>query len=77
MNELIEIYQNYLDMTDEERKEVARSASEKIFATIAESYDEDSILEIYIYMFSVLCCVDGIISPEEHELFSYVTNTNV
>lgn len=77
MDDMIEIYQNYLDMIDEERNDIARSASEKLFEHLTEFYDEESVLKTYINMFSVLCSVDGVISQEEHELFSFVTNTHV
>lgn len=77
MDDMIEVYQSYLDMTDEERNAIARSASEKLFEHLIEFYDEESILKTYINMFSVLCTVDGVINHEEHKIFSIVTNTNV
>ena len=77
MDDLLELYQSYLDMDYEERKMIATSASEKIFEHLNEFYDENSVLKIFIDMFSVLCSVDGVISAEEHEVFSSITKTNV
>ena len=77
MDEMIEVYQDYLDMDDEKRNSIAMQAIDAIFAHLKELYDDETVLKKIVEMFSVICCVDGVISEEEYYMFSLITKANV
>ena len=78
MSDLIDIYQQYLDMSDEERNNIALMTMRSIFEYLeSEADSEDEVLEFVLDMFSVLCCADGTINYEEYEMFKLVTGATV
>ena len=77
MEELIKIYQDYLDMDEEERNSIAIQTIDTIFEHLKEFYDDDTILKRIVDMFSVICSADGVISEEEYDMFSLLTKASV
>lgn len=77
MNELIEVFQQYLDMDNETRQSIAQEATTNIFNHLEEFYDEDTVYDTYLLLVSVFCCVDGTINFEEYELFTAITGTSI
>ena len=77
MDEMIEVYQDYLDMDGEERNMIAMQAIDAIFEHLQEFYDEESVLKTIVSMFGVICSADGVISEEEYDMFSLLTKANV
>ena len=77
MDDLIEVYQEYLDMDEEERNSIAIEAIDNIFKHLQEFYDEDTILKTIINMFGVICSADGVVSKEEYDMFTLLTKANV
>lgn len=77
MDDMIQVYQDYLDMEDEERNAIAVQAIDAIFAHLKEFYDDETVLKKIIDMFSVVCSVDEIIDEYEFNLFCLLTKANV
>ena len=77
MDEMIEVYQDYLDMDVEERNAIAMQAIDAIFEHLQEFYDEETVLKTIVNIFGVVCSADGVINAEEYEMFSLLTKANV
>lgn len=77
MDDIIHVYQDYLDMEDEERNAIAIQAIDAIFAHLNQNCDEETVLKRIIDMFSVICSADAVINEEEYNLFSLLTKANV
>ena len=77
MDEIIEVYQEYLDMDEEERNMIATQAIDKIFEHLQEFYDEETVLKTIVNIFGVICSADGEICAEEYDMFSLLTKANV
>ena len=75
MNELEELYQEYLDMEAEERNEIALQVSSEIFHYLVEKQSEDEVVNKYVTLYSILCCVDGEVTEIEYELFKFLTGS--
>ena len=75
MSDLTNLYQTYLDMSDEKRNSIALQIMNDIFNYLSSNYDEEDILEYVVRMFSVFCCVDGVVNMAEYELFKYTTGS--
>ena len=75
MMELNEIYQEYLEMDDEERRVITKECVTSIYDYLKDNYGQTSAFHSLTNMFSVFGCVDGGISEVEYELF--VSSTGV
>ena len=75
---LNELYQDYCDLTFEERVENCRSAYFKLREElIRKGHDDHETLELIFGLMGVCCCVDGVPGRKEHELFLALTKSSI
>lgn len=75
---LDELYQDYCDLTFEERVENCRSAYFRLREELAsKGHNDHESLELIFGLMGVCCCVDGIPGKKEYELFLALTKSNI
>ena len=68
-----ELMQQFLDMDDDIRVDLARETVEVMRNYLEENYGVTSAHHLVSLMFSVFCCVDGSIDYKEYEFFKVTT----
>ena len=77
MSDYREIFQSYLDMDDESRNDIACKCVNNIMSHLEYLYDVDFAVARVMDMFSVFCCVDGVVNRDEYNLFIAATGADV
>lgn len=73
-----ELYQDYISLTPEERLDNARRAYFTLGSELqARGHSKVEIIEYFLGLVGVLCCVDGVPSRKEHALFTDITKSNM
>lgn len=66
---LEEILEEYLNLDDDTRIKKANECVARISTYLSENYGKTSAHHTICQMFAVFCCIDGVISYKEYELF--------
>ncbi len=77
MSELNDMFQQYLDMDDDERNAIAEEAAGAILNVFQQHFEGDDLFEAFLQMFSIFTMADSEITYEEYELFTSITGTEV
>ena len=77
MNELLEMFELYLNMDSEERDVIALEASNEIVSHLKQIFESDSLFEAYLQLYSIFSYADIKIQYEEYELFGKITGAEV
>lgn len=75
--ELLQTLQQYVDMSHEERTQLALQASNAILDLFQNTFEGDDVFDAYLQMYGVFCSVDGTLAREEFDLFINITGTDV
>ncbi len=72
-----EIYHQALNWSDEQRKEVATSATANIIRALRNNIPDDQISVLFLSGASTFICVDGVVNQDEYEFFTGFTGFEV
>ena len=72
-----DLYYYVLNLSYNERKNVARKASTEIKKTLEKSIDEDKILNVLLGGICTFICSDNTVDPKEYDFFIDFTGTKI
>ena len=77
MDELLLMFETYVNMTEEERTTIALEASNAILDHFENIFEGEELFDAYLQMYSIFCCVNNDIAYEQYELFKNITGAQV
>jgi len=72
-----EVYQKYLDCSDEERKEEARRCTANILDVFKRHFNDSDAVSAFFGGLAVFVCADGVVNTAEYEFITDYTGINI